>query len=180
MDKIAALFVRKDSVYKTIPGVDCYDIDRDARTFPGGMPIVAHPPCRTWGKYSHRAKAPDGEHELALWAVEQVIKWGGVLEHPVGSRLEFPLLINNKRTNLYKLNQGWFGHLVLKPTLIYVVSKEPIFLVKKLMDACDDRPLKDNHLTPRYRELENLSHKQREETPIEFAEFLVSIARRCA
>ena len=64
--KVAALFVRRDSVYKKIPGVDCYDIDRDARTFPGGMPIVAHPPCRTWGKYRHRAKAPDGEHELAI------------------------------------------------------------------------------------------------------------------
>lgn len=176
--KIAALFVRRDSVYKGMAGVDCYDIDRDARTFTGGMPIVAHPPCRTWGKYSHRAKAPDGEHELAIWAVEQVCRWGGVLEHPLGSSLEFPY-ISGKRCQVYKLNQGWFGHLALKPTMIYIVSKEPIFLVRKIMEACDDRPLKDNYLTPRWRKCENLSHKQREETPIKFAEFLVDIARHC-
>ena len=174
--KVAALFVRRDSIYKTMPGVDCYDIDRDARTFPGGMPIVAHPPCRTWGKYSHRAKAPEGEHELALWAVEQVCKWGGVLEHPIGSALKshLPYIREyGKWSQLYYLNQGWFQHLALKPTMIYIVSKEPIFLVKELIEAeysC--------HIT-RWRKCENLSHKQREETPIKFAEFLVSIARQC-
>ena len=30
---VAALFVRADSHYKTIPGVECYDMERDARTY---------------------------------------------------------------------------------------------------------------------------------------------------
>lgn len=33
---VAILFARADSVYKTLPGCDVYDIERDALTFPGG------------------------------------------------------------------------------------------------------------------------------------------------
>src|SRR5690348_15539512 len=84
---VAILFARRDSVYKTLPDCDVYDIDRDARTFPGGMPVVAHPPCRSWGILSHMAKPAPGERELALWAVDRVRECGGVLEHPRGSRL---------------------------------------------------------------------------------------------
>lgn len=47
---VAVLFARQDSTYKALSGVDVYDIDRDARTFQGGMPVVAHPPCRAWGR----------------------------------------------------------------------------------------------------------------------------------
>ena len=53
---VAVLFVRSDSVYKQMADVDCYDIDRDARTWPGGCPVVAHPPCRAWGLLRQFAK----------------------------------------------------------------------------------------------------------------------------
>lgn len=46
---VAVLFARSDSVYKSIPGCDVWDINRDARNWKGGAPIVAHPPCRAWG-----------------------------------------------------------------------------------------------------------------------------------
>ena len=46
MTQVAVLFARADSIYKTLPGCDVYDIKRDARTWPGGCPVVAHPPCR--------------------------------------------------------------------------------------------------------------------------------------
>ena len=52
MHPVVVLFVRADSIYKTLPGVECYDEARDARTWPGGCPVVAHPPCRTWGTNS--------------------------------------------------------------------------------------------------------------------------------
>ena len=42
---IAILFARKDSVYKAMPGLDVYDFERDALTWPGGAPLIAHPPC---------------------------------------------------------------------------------------------------------------------------------------
>ena len=35
MRPVAALFVRADSVYKTLPGVDCWDIERDAMLYRG-------------------------------------------------------------------------------------------------------------------------------------------------
>ena len=46
---VAILFARSDSYYKTLPECDVWDIERDARKWPGGAPVVAHPPCRAWG-----------------------------------------------------------------------------------------------------------------------------------
>jgi hypothetical protein len=45
MASIAALFTRSDSHYKSL-GLDCYDFERDALTWPGGSPGVYHPPCQ--------------------------------------------------------------------------------------------------------------------------------------
>lgn len=84
---VAVLFARADSVYKTLPGVDVWDEARDARKWPGGCPVVAHPPCRAWGKLFYFAKPIDGEKDLALFAVDQVRQFGGVLEHPKDSKL---------------------------------------------------------------------------------------------
>lgn len=54
---VTVLFARQDSIYKTMPYVDVYDIQRDAMTFDGATPIVAPtPPCRAWGQLSHMAK----------------------------------------------------------------------------------------------------------------------------
>jgi len=43
---VAVLFARADSIYKSLPDCDVYDIERDARTYDGPWPVVAHPPCR--------------------------------------------------------------------------------------------------------------------------------------
>jgi hypothetical protein len=86
--KIAVLCVQANSVYKGIPDADCYDMARDARTFPGGMAVIAHPPCRSWSAFcSHQAKPLPGEKDLGPWCAEQVKQWGGILEHPAHSRL---------------------------------------------------------------------------------------------
>ena len=53
---VAALFCRRDSNYKLLPGVDVYDADRDARTYDGPHPVIAHPPCRGWGELRHMAR----------------------------------------------------------------------------------------------------------------------------
>jgi hypothetical protein len=37
---------RTDSIYKDLPDTKVWDIDRDAQEWPGGSPLVAHPPCR--------------------------------------------------------------------------------------------------------------------------------------
>lgn len=85
---IAILCCERNGVYSTLDGVECYDESRDVRTFTGGMPVVAHPPCRTWSAFcAHQAKAPPGEKELGPLCVEWLRKCGGVLEHPAHSRL---------------------------------------------------------------------------------------------
>ena len=86
---VAVLFARKDSIYKTIPGCDVWDIERDALNWPGGFPIVGHPPCRFWGQLRHLKVVKNNfsqkEKNLAPWCVGQIRKWGGVLEHPAYS-----------------------------------------------------------------------------------------------
>lgn len=46
---IAALFVERRGAYFGIPGVDPWDVTRDARAYAGPWPVVAHPPCQRWG-----------------------------------------------------------------------------------------------------------------------------------
>jgi hypothetical protein len=53
MSKIAALFVETDGCYFGQPGVEPWDITRDARTYAGPWAIVAHPPCQRWGRFWH-------------------------------------------------------------------------------------------------------------------------------
>jgi len=74
---VAALFVRKNSVYKSMPGVDAWDAARDARRWPGGNAIVAHPPCAQWGRMSQWAHKKPAEKRLALLALDLADEWGG-------------------------------------------------------------------------------------------------------
>jgi hypothetical protein len=55
--------------------------------FKGGSPVIAHPPCRLWGQMRFFSSAPESEKLLAFFAVEQVRKNGGILEHPASSTL---------------------------------------------------------------------------------------------
>src|ERR1700729_2594615 len=87
MKTVAVLFARKDSIYKTFPECDVWDLERDAIKWPGGCPVIAHPPCRLFGCLKHMSTAPIEEKQLAYWSVKMVQKWGGVLEHPIRSQL---------------------------------------------------------------------------------------------
>jgi len=124
MPPVSVLFVAKNSVYKTL-GVDCWDEERDALKWPGGNPGVFHPPCRLFSKLRHMSTAPESEKELAYWSVEQVRRWGGVLEHPEGSRLwkdtclPSPGCKDEHGLTLY-VEQHWFGHPGKKATWLYV------------------------------------------------------------
>src|SRR5271165_2667608 len=85
MTRVAALFVETGGCYFGLSDVDPWDEARDARTYAGPWPVVAHPPCGPWGQLRHLCTKQDatcGPH-----AVYAVRRWGGVLEHPKGSRL---------------------------------------------------------------------------------------------
>jgi hypothetical protein len=131
MNTVAVLFARRDSVYKKINGLDVYDEDRDARTFCGNMPVIAHPPCRAWGRLRKLANPAPGEKDLAFFAVDQVRKCGGVLEHPAGSLLwDEACLPRPGRVDHFfgwtlPIVQFQFGHRANKPTWLYFVGIDP-------------------------------------------------------
>jgi len=190
---VACLFVRTDSVYKDLPACECYDIERDALTFGGGMPVVAHPPCRTWGKLKAFAKAPQGEHEFALWAVDQVRREGGVLEHPFGSQLwraamlpEPGWLPDEWGGYTVQVDQFHWGHLARKRTWLYICGcdirdlppmprreGEPTHAVSSFCGRRVSREVR--RALPTYRP--ELGPQRRNLTPPTFAEWLVTVAR---
>jgi hypothetical protein len=165
---ISILFAAKDSIYKTIPDLDVWDEDRDALKWLGGNPGVFHPPCRLWSKWmGHLAKAPLSEMELARWSVEQVKKWGGILEHPAESKLF-------KEMNLphVEVDQFHWGHLMRKRTWLYVcgISCLPPMPFRK----GDPEVRWDNRNSTK---LPYLTKKQRQATPLDFALWLVEAAK---
>lgn len=168
---VAALFVRRTSHYKQIPGVDAFDADRDARTWRGGCPGVFHPPCRAWGKLAHMAKPREDEKDLARWSMAMVRRWGGVVEHPKSSRLwvESGCIGYGLRDQfggvLLPVYQSWWGHRAPKETCFYIVGPVP--------DLPEYQP-------PRtVQSVESMSQASREVTPFELALWLVRVAQSC-
>lgn len=198
MKPVAALFVRADSTYKQMAGVDCYDIGRDARRWPGGCPVVAHPPCRAWATFSPVAKPREGERDLALWALEQVRRFGGVLEHPRGSALwreaalPAPGQVDKFGGWTLPISQHWFGHRAEKLTRLYivgVVARNVPDMPMKLGEAthviaqnrAPGRGIDGQRLRkgmPGWRP--EVTPREREHTPPALAAWLVELARRCA
>lgn len=119
---VAVLCVAPKSIYHTLAGVEVYDPRRDVRTFAGGMPVVAHPPCRSWSAYcAHQAKPLPGEKELGPLCVEWLRKCGGVLEHPAHSRLFAHCGLpkpGESRGGLWTVEvwQAWWGYPMRKQT----------------------------------------------------------------
>jgi len=190
---VVVLFARSNSIYKTLEGCDVWDIARDARNWQGGSPVVAHPPCRAWGRLRHFAKPRPDEKQLALWAVDMVRENGGVLEHPASSTLwkEKPLPRPGQRDEwngwTLAVPQWWWGHRAEKPTLLYIVGCEPRDVPEIPMrigrSECvirlDKRRPDGTHIRKGdtdYRPA--LGPEEREATPPAFARWLVALARR--
>jgi hypothetical protein len=182
---VAVLFARPDSNYKHIPGCDVWDIDRDAGLWPGGCPVIAHPPCRAWGNFAMFAKPREGEKELAIWAVEQVRNYGGVLEHPATSKL-WPTLglpdygeLDEFGGWTLPIHQHWWGHRAQKKTKLYIVGCAP----KNIPDI----PTRWDYPTHVIGDVGRAGHgkrpeiskAEREHTPPLLASWLVELATRC-
>ncbi len=183
---VVALFCRSDSVYKTIAGVDVWDKERDARKWQGGRPIIAHPPCRAWGRLRHCAKAPPGEKALALWAVSQVRKYGGVLEHPMHSTLwsEAGLPAEGMKDAhggfTIIVDQFWFGHRARKRTLLYICGCKPSD-VPKMPIRLGEAPCTVGLYSGRDKRTcrPSIAKREYDATPEPFAKWLVQVASLC-
>lgn len=180
---VAALFVRPDSVYKTLPEVDAWDAERDAGKWPGGSSLVAHPPCRGWGRLRAFSYATDEEKQLAKIAVAWVRLWGGVLEHPAESRLWLdqglprPGKFDGSGYTM-ELDQFHFGHRAEKRTWLYIVGCDPDSLPP--VPVREGKPTHCVRPTRAYPRLPSITKPEREHTPLAFAEWLVEVARRCS
>lgn len=184
LDSLVVLFVRDQSIYKAM-GLDCYDRRRNALTFAGTGPVIAHPPCRTWGNLRTVAtRAPADEHALGPWAVDQVRRCGGVLEHPAGSTLfeHCGCGAAGDCGFVLTVDQFHWGHRCAKPTRLYVVGCSP----------ADVPPIPHRAGTPTHCISQGhgvrIGHPlfksrvpqwEREATPPAFAAWLVELARRC-
>lgn len=174
---VAALCCKSISEYMTMKGVECYDERRDVRTFDGGMPIVAHPPCRAWSAFCrHQAKPQPGEKELGPLCVEWLRKCGGVLEHPAHSHLWAacnlppPGQINGDLWSI-AVWQSWWGYpLTIKRTWLCLngVAKKDVHFPFSLRNRGGDKQAW--HVG---------SSVWRSRTTRAFAEWLVDVARWC-
>jgi len=185
---VSCLFVSKDGVYPTLTDTDCWDLSRDARKYGDINPVVAHPPCNLWvnfaalnyKRYGGEHNRPGNDGGCFHSALHNVRRCGGVLEHPAFSNAW-------KHFSLLRPSTGWtqassnewvcevwqsaYGHKARKRTwLLYVGNRPPI--------ECNWSRDPGTHPIGWFdREKQTLSKSEAIHTPIQFAEFLVSLAR---
>lgn len=151
MQHVAALYVQTGGSYFSAPNVDPWDDVRDARTYLGPHPVVAHPPCTRWGKMwkgqpgnIKRGKVEKMGDDGGCFAaaLDAVRRYGGVLEHPEHSHAWAHFNINKPPrqggwiaaelpgTGRYgwtcRVEQGQYGHYAPKPTWLYAVRVDPL------------------------------------------------------
>ena len=199
---IAALYVETNGCYFNQAGVDPWDINRDARLYNGPYVVVAHPPCQRWGRFSEGSMTKKTEKtgddggcfEAAL---ASLLKWGGVLEHPAHSKAWDAFGIRkperagwsyDERHGLWvcEVEQGHYGHPARKKTWLLAGkgwSYSPQAPLDLIWGPCEQR-LPAKRLAERGYEsarrcgvIANMSSRQRQRTPPEFRELLLSIAR---
>jgi hypothetical protein len=124
-----------------------------------------------------------GEKELALWAIEQVRAWGGVLEHPIGSTL-WPvagLPKPGKRDGFggwtLPIHQNWWGHRAEKATFLYIVGCEPRDIPDMPMILGEATHVVQSR--KRSNSKPHITKAEREHTPPELAAWLCKLAEMC-
>jgi hypothetical protein len=197
---IAALYVATDGCYFGLPDVDPWDEKRDARTYAGPHPVVAHPPCQRWGRYWHggpsakerKVKGDDGGCFAA--ALAAVRTWGGVLEHPEASAAWATFgLIAPMRGGGWSVagdgigwtccvEQGHYGHRARKATWLYLAHAEPAPLLWGKSEASirlDEgfHTAAERAAAPPRAARERLGKVERLATPVPFRDLLLGLAR---
>jgi hypothetical protein len=170
-----------------------YDERRDARSYVGCKPVVAHPPCGPWGKLRHMSKHDDpacGPH-----AVEVVRRVGGALEHPAESLLfrhcgmphpgELP---DDYGGMTFAVAQCDWGHVARKRSWIYIVGVQGLMIPAKpaarepthWIAGGRGRSGKKADQTPLPAGIKIASPEARRRSPPAFAKWLIEIAAAVA
>ena len=132
------------------------------------------------------AKPRPDERNLARLAVALVREFGGVLEHPYGSKLwpaqKLPAVGESDQYGGWTLvvDQNWWGHRAQKRTRLYVVGARPDQVPKMPMKLGKaECVVGDVGRASRGDDRPEVSKAEREHTPMDFAVWLVELARRC-
>lgn len=191
MTTVAALYVQTGGAYFGLDGVDPWDEKRDARLYAGPHPVVAHPPCNRWVNFADlNFKRWGGQHNKPgndggcfEKALESVRRFGGVLEHPAGSkafsRFGIPSPVRGAwritidREWVCEVNQSCYGHKAQKRTwLMYVGKNAPPEL--------DWRPLRGTHQCGKFDRIKPTVYgRAASATPPAFRDLLIEMARNC-
>lgn len=190
---IAALFVETDGAYFNLPGVDPWDLPRDARKYAGPHPVVAHPPCQRWGalgvaawyRWGGEHNRPRNDGDCFRSAICSVISHGGVLEHPAKSMafdhysLEKPNKVGWKKANSgYWVCEVWqsaYGHKANKATwLVYVGNRPPFELDWSRPKGTHQIGFQDQR--GKSKNKPTLSKKDANATPSAFRDVLIRLA----
>lgn len=187
--RVAALYVDRCGPYFGRDDVDAWDLERDARLYEGPLPVVAHPPCGPWGRLRHMYRGR--EHDCAPRAVEQVRRWGGVLEHPRHSllwrqcRLPEPGGLSFCGGFTVALDQCAWGHVARKASWLYCFGIDPELVFSTLrtggqpthwISGGRGRQGKKAKTTPVPAGIKVCGAEQRRRTPPAFAEWLIGLA----
>lgn len=184
---IAALFVQTGGAYFGLEGVDPWDEKRDARLYAGPWPVVAHPPCQLWvnfaalnfKRYGGEHNRPGNDGGCFASALASVRKFGGVLEHPAGSKafaahgLPCPVGIGWQRIApsewVCEVWQSAYGHLARKRTWLFAAIETP-------PELNWSRPAGTHQVGWFDRIKPSLSKRQASATPPAFREALLQLA----
>lgn len=183
--RVAALCVGSTNAYSAIPGVEVFDKARDVRTWTGGAPVVAHPPCRAWSvRTRHQARPEPGEAELGLLCAHWLRLDGGVLEQPAHSHLFEAAGLpqpGQRRGALFTIavDQAWWGLGIRKRTWLCLSGVDPGDLDWP-SGAAGLFGWVDHDASGDYRRWQVMSRRQRSVTVPAFARWLVQVARLSA
>ena len=187
--KVAALFVDPHGPYFSLPEIDCWDKERDARLYSGPHPVIVHSPCGSWCAMARINEKRWGtkvgdDGGCFISGLHNVRRFHGVLEHPAKS-------LAWKKFNLTKPSGlGWhqvsqnewvgevwqsaYGHKATKRTWLYYVGNKPPKPFKL------DRPRGTHQIGGGIhtgnRSLPRLNQKETHITPMAFAEYLIELA----
>lgn len=201
---IAALYVQKNGCYYGLDDVDPWDIERDARTYAGPWPVVAHPPCERWSVLAPMVEKINGykvgdDGGCFAAALHAVRTYGGVLEHPARSLawkafgLPRPMVTGGWYSGTCggwscEVMQWHYGHRAVKRTWLYAYTRDcielPSLIQRPLPEwACPAYVTDGGGRVKRGRgtvpdpNRKRLTKKQADATPIPFRDLLLSIAR---
>lgn len=197
---IAALFIDPRGPYASRCDVDAWDENRDARSYRGPYPVVAHPPCEAWSRLAPLREARYGyprgiDGGCFASALQSVFRYGGVLEHPAwseawpahglvrpnfGEWLECERLIDGSNYWVTEVWQVDYGHRARKRTwLLYVGSVPPAKMRwQRKQHSASVSGLRNRSRRPTS-EFNRVWSTEAKRTPPEFAHELIQLANNC-